>query len=231
MKENMPKVLIIDDENAIRKLLRISLEGNGYQIEEAVNAREGLLCAASNSPDIILLDLGLPDKPGLQVLREIREWSQTPIIVLTVQDSDSDKVTALDGGADDYVTKPFSVPELLVRMRVALRHASGVVVKSAELKSGPLVVDLSGHTVLVDGEMIKLTATEFNLVKVLMRHKGKVVTHRTLLNEVWGPNSVEHTHYLRVYMGALRKKLKTREDIPDIISTEAGVGYRLLDLD
>ncbi|MGE5085704.1 MAG: response regulator [Bacillota bacterium] len=231
MKENVPKVLIVDDENAIRKLLRISLEGNGYQVEEAVNAQEGLLKVASNKPDIILLDLGLPDKSGLQVLSEIREWSQTPILVLTVQDAENDKVTALDSGADDYITKPFSVPELLVRMRVALRHASGGIAKAAELKSGPLVVDLSGHSVFVDGEMIKLTATEFNLVKVLIKHKGKVVTHRTLLNEVWGPNSVEHTHYLRVYMGALRKKLKTREDIPDIISTEAGVGYRLVDLD
>lgn len=231
MKDKIHKVLVIDDESAIRKLLRISLEGNGYQVEEAVNAQEGLVRAASHTPDIVLLDLGLPDKSGLDVLKEIREWSQVPIIVLTVQDSENDKVVALDGGADDYVTKPFSVPELLVRMRVALRHAAGLGVKSTELKSGPLVIDLPGHTVLVDGEMIKLTSTEFNLVKVLMKHKGKVVTHRTLLNEVWGPNAVEHTHYLRVYMGALRKKLKTREDIPDLITTEAGVGYRLLDID
>ena len=186
--------------------------------------------AASLRPEIILLDLGLPDKSGLEVLRELREWTQVPVIVLTVLDSDNDKILALDGGADDYVTKPFSVPELLVRMRVALRHSQGVAEKK-DLKSGPLTVDLPGHTVLVDGEMVKLTATEFNILKVLIKHKGKVVTHRMILNEVWGPNSVEHTHYLRVYVGALRKKLKTREDIPEVIVTEAGVGYRLLDLD
>ncbi|WP_413577908.1 response regulator [Bdellovibrio sp. HCB290] len=231
MKDSLRKVLVIDDENAIRKLLRVSLEANAYHVDEASSGQEGLAMAASLRPEIILLDLGLPDKNGLLVLKEIREWSQVPVIVLTVQNSDEDKIAALDGGADDYVTKPFSVPELLVRMRVALRHSSGVVASKTELRSGPLVVDIPGHTVLVDGEMIKLTATEFNIVKVLIKYKGKVVTHRMLLNEIWGPNSVEHTHYLRVYVGAVRKKLKTREDIPDLIETEAGVGYRLLDLD
>lgn len=230
MKENTRRVLVIDDESSIRKLLRVSLEANTYHVDEATTGQEGLQLAASLRPDIILLDLGLPDKSGLQVLRELREWSHVPVIVLTVLDSENDKVNALDGGADDYVTKPFSVPELLVRMRVALRHAGGTPQDQKDLTSGPLKVDLPGHTVLVDGEMIKLTATEFNILKVLMKHKGKVVTHRMLLNEVWGPNSVEHTHYLRVYVGALRKKLKTRDDIPEVIVTEAGVGYRLLDL-
>ncbi len=187
------KVLIIDDEASIRKLLRVSLEANGYHIEEAAQAREGISMAASLRPDIVLLDLGLPDMSGLDVLKEIRSWSQVPILVLTVQDSDNDKVTALDGGADDYITKPFSVPELLVRMRVALRHSLQSFSEKTDLVSGPLSVDLTGHVVTVAGEHVKLTATEFNILRVLMKHKGKVVTHRMLLNEVWGPNSVEHT--------------------------------------
>ncbi|HWU41826.1 MAG TPA: response regulator [Bdellovibrio sp.] len=228
---NLRRILIIDDESSIRKLLRVSLEANQYQVEEAASGREGLQLVASTRPDLVLLDLGLPDLGGLEVLRELREWSKVPVIVLTVLDSDNDKINALDGGADDYVTKPFSVPELLVRMRVALRHAAGVPQRNVEHTSGPLCVDIQGHTVLVDGEMLKLTATEFNILKVLIKHKGKVVTHRMILNEVWGPNSVEHTHYLRVYVGTLRKKLKTRDDIPELIVTEAGVGYRLLDLD
>lgn len=231
MKDGAKRVLIIDDEASIRKLLRVSLEANGYHIDEAIQAREGLSLVASLRPDIVLLDLGLPDMTGLEVLKEIRTWSQVPIIVLTVQDSDSDKVTALDGGADDYITKPFSVPELLVRMRVALRHSSSQSLPDkTELSSGPVKVDVPGHTVTVDGEHVKLTATEFNILRVLMKHKGKVVTHRMLLNEVWGPNSVEHTHYLRVYVGALRKKLKVLESTPEVIVTEAGVGYRLLDI-
>ncbi|QDK45399.1 DNA-binding response regulator [Bdellovibrio sp. ZAP7] len=228
--KDLRRVLVIDDEAPIRKLLRVTLEGNSYHVIEAHSAQQGISMAASERPELILLDLGLPDKNGLEVLREVREWSQVPIVVLTVQDSDEDKIAALDGGADDYVTKPFSVPELLVRMRVALRHSSGVTEKT-EFKSGPLVVDIPGHVVKVLGQEIKLTATEFNIVKVLMKHKGKVVTHRMLLNEIWGPNSVEHTHYLRVYVGAVRKKLKLDEATPELISTEAGVGYRLLDLD
>ncbi len=228
--KDLRRVLVIDDEAAIRKLLRVTLEGNSYHVIEAVNAQQGVSMAASERPELILLDLGLPDKNGLEVLREIREWSQVPIIVLTVQDSDEDKIAALDGGADDYVTKPFSIPELLVRMRVALRHSGGAQEKT-QFTSGPLVMDIPGHVVKVSGQEIKLTATEFNIVKVLMKHKGKVVTHRMLLNEIWGPNSVEHTHYLRVYVGAVRKKLKLDEATPELISTEAGVGYRLLDLD
>lgn len=230
MKEGLRKVLVIDDEASIRKLLRVSLEANGYDVVEAVNGREGLVETASQRPDLLLLDLGLPDMTGLAVLSEVRSWSQVPVIVLTVQDSDQDKISALDSGADDYVTKPFSVPELLVRMRVALRHAGQSLQEKSELISGPVRVDVPGHTVTVDGELVKLTVTEFNILKVLIKNKGKVVTHRMLLNEVWGPNSVEHTHYLRVYVGGLRKKLHVREDLPEIIATEAGVGYRLLDL-
>jgi Response regulators consisting of a CheY-like receiver domain and a winged-helix DNA-binding domain len=230
MKEGVKRVLIIDDEASIRKLLRVTLEANNYHIEEASLGREGLTMAATQRPDIVLLDLGLPDINGLKVLEEIRGWSKVPVIVLTVQDGEQDKITALDGGADDYITKPFSVPELLVRMRVALRHAITAFSEKAEITSGPLKVDLPGHTVTIDGELVKLTATEFNILKVLVKHKGKVVTHRMLLNEVWGPQSVEHTHYLRVYVGALRKKLKLHESTQEVIVTEAGVGYRLLDL-
>lgn len=228
--KDLRRVLVIDDEAPIRKLLRVTLEGNSYHVIEAVDGKQGLTMAASERPDLILLDLGLPDQTGLTVLKQVREWSQVPIIVLTVQDSDEDKIEASDGGADDYVTKPFSVPELLVRMRVALRRSMGISEKS-ELSSGPLVIDIPGHVVKVSGSEIKLTATEFNIIKVLMKHKGKVVTHRMLLNEIWGPNSVEHTHYLRVYVGAVRKKLKIDDATPELIATEAGVGYRLLDLD
>ncbi|UYL08181.1 response regulator [Bdellovibrio sp. SKB1291214] len=229
--KDLRRVLVIDDEAPIRKLLRVTLEGNSYHVIEATDGKQGLVMAASERADLILLDLGLPDQTGLEVLRQIREWSQVPIIVLTVQDSDEDKIAALDGGADDYVTKPFSVPELLVRMRVALRRSGGGTTEKSEFNSGPLSVDIPGHVVKVLGNEIKLTATEFNILKVLMKHKGKVVTHRMLLNEIWGPNSVEHTHYLRVYVGAVRKKLKVDDTTPELITTEAGVGYRLLDLD
>jgi two-component system KDP operon response regulator KdpE len=230
--KDLRRVLVIDDEAPIRKLLRVTLEGNSYHVLEAHDGKQGVTMAASERPDLILLDLGLPDQTGLEVLKQVREWSQIPIIVLTVQDSDEDKIAALDGGADDYVTKPFSVPELLVRMRVALRRSGGSgAAEKSEFTSGPLAMDIPGHVVKVSGNEIKLTATEFNIVKVLMKHKGKVVTHRMLLNEIWGPNSVEHTHYLRVYVGAVRKKLKVDDATPELITTEAGVGYRLLDLD
>ena len=216
----MRKILVIDDESSIRKLLRVSLEANDYQIIEAQSAKEGIQKMIEERPEIILLDLGLPDKNGLTVIKEIRQWSSTPIIVLTVQDTDEDKVDALDAGADDYITKPFSIPELLVRIRVALRHTT-TKDQGPVLKCGSLEMDLAAH-------LIKLTATEFDILKVLIRYKGRVVTHRLILNEVWGQNSVEHVHYLRVYLGNLRKKLKNNDEL---ISTEAGVGYRLIDQD
>lgn len=226
----MKKILVIDDEASIRKLLRVSLEANGYSIVEAQTGYEGLQKVAEERPDIILLDLGLPDKSGINIIKEIREWSNIPIIVLTVLDQDQNKIDALDGGADDYITKPFSVPELLVRIRVALRHSLPLEQASIQ-KCGPLEMDLSAHQVKVNHQSIKLTATEFDILKVLLRCKGKVVTHRMLLNEVWGPNSVEHVHYLRVYLGNLRKKLKVDGSDQELISTEAGVGYRLIDSD
>lgn len=226
----MRKILIIDDEASIRKLLRVTLEANDYKITEAKTAQEGIQKIIEDRPEIILLDLGLPDKDGIEVIQEVRRWSTTPIIVLTVIDRDVDKVLALDSGADDYVTKPFSVPELLVRIRVALRH-NNPNDHSSIFKCGPLEMDIAAHTVKIKNHPIKLTSTEFDILKVLARYKGKVVTHRVLLNEVWGPNSIEHVHYLRVYLGNLRKKLKIEKTDKELIATEAGVGYRLIDLD
>ncbi|MBC7540010.1 MAG: response regulator [Bacteriovorax sp.] len=226
----MRKVLVVDDESSIRRLLRVSLEANDYQIIEAKTAQEGIQKIIEERPEIILLDLGLPDKNGLTVIKEVRQWSTTPIIVLTVIDRDQDKVDALDSGADDYITKPFSIPELLVRMRVALRHNTSNE-QSSIIKCGLLEMDLAGHVLKINNQLIKLTATEFDILKVLVRYKGKVVTHRVLLNEVWGPNSVEHVHYLRVYLGNLRKKLKIEGSDQELIATEAGVGYRLVDDD
>ena len=224
----MKKVLIIEDETAIRKLLTVSLEANGYQTTEAKNALDGLQKTIETLPDIILLDLGLPDKSGLELLKEIRKQSKTPIIVLTVVDDPNVKVEALDGGADDYVTKPFNISEVLVRIRVALRHVTPPEQNSL-LKCGPLEMDLDAHLVKINQQLIKLTSTEYEILKVLLCHKGKVVTHRMLLNEVWGPNAVEHVHYLRVYLGNLRKKLKIESSDQELITTEAGVGYRLID--
>lgn len=224
----MKKILIIDDESSIRKLLKVSLEANGYHIVEAQTGQEGIQKIIEEKPEVILLDLGLPDKDGLSIIKEVRQSAQTPIIVLTVIDRDQIKIEALDGGADDYVTKPFSIPELLVRIRVALRHALPSD-QSSILKSGPLEMDFAAHLVKVNNQPIKLTATEYDILKVLIRYKGKVVTHRVLLNEVWGPNAVEHVQYLRVYLGNLRKKLKIDGSDQELISTEAGVGYRLID--
>lgn len=220
-------VLVIDDESSIRKFLRISLEAQSFEVSEAESAREGIKCLAQKNPDLVILDLGLPDFGGQEVIREVREWSEVPIIVLTVQDSEEEKVMALDSGADDYLTKPFGVPELMARIRVALRHSQKSPVE-AHFQSGVFSMDFAAHTVKVDGIEIKLTATEFSLLAVLVKNSGKVVTHRMLLKEVWGPNSVEHTQYLRVYLGQIRKKLQVHDNLPEFIATEAGVGYRFL---
>lgn len=226
----MRKILVVDDESSIRKLLKVSLEANGYQIVEAATGNDGIQKIIEERPEVVLLDLSLPDRSGITVIKEVRQWSKIPIIILSVLDQDQNKIEALDGGADDYITKPFSVPELLVRIRVALRHASPAETSSI-LKNGPLEMDLEAHTVKLSGQFIKLTATEFDILKVLLSHKGKVITHRFLLNEVWGPNSTEHIQYLRVYLGNLRKKLRTENQNQEMISTEAGVGYRMLELE
>jgi two-component system KDP operon response regulator KdpE len=222
-----PNVLVIDDEVQIRRLLRVCLEGNGYRVLEAATGQEGIAQAAQYLPDMVLLDLGLPDIDGVAVLKRLREWTQIPVVVLSVRDRDEDKVAALDNGADDYVTKPFSTSELLARLRVAQRHAT----PSAEIplfKSGELELDMTARTVRSAGRDVKLTATEYSLLRFLVRHAGKVLTHRQILQEVWGPGYTEQTHYLRVYIAHLREKLEMDPSKPRLIVTEPGVGYRLL---
>ncbi|MBI2519865.1 MAG: response regulator [Bdellovibrio sp.] len=226
MKTPQQKVLIIDDERSICKFIRLSLESNNFSVVEAYTGEEGIKEVIASRPDIIILDLGLPDVHGLEVIKKVREWTQIPIIILSVQDSDEDKVQALDSGADDYLTKPFSVPELLARIRVALRHSFPE--KSVVFKAGNLEIEWSAKLVKISGQSIKLTVTEYNILSVLAKYAGKVVTHRMILKEVWGPNAVEHTQYLRVYVGQIRRKLQINSLESEIIVTEAGVGYRLV---
>jgi len=221
-------VLVIDDEIQIRRLLRTTLEANGYKVLEAATGQDGLSEAAQRRPDLILLDLGLPDTEGVSVLKRLREWSRTPVVVLSVRDRDDDKTSALDSGADDYVTKPFSSAELLARLRVALRHAAPLPENSV-FKSGRLEVDLAGRRVTVAGSEVKLTPTEYAFLRLLVRNAGKVVTQRQILTEVWGPNAVEQTQYLRVYATHLRNKLEANPSQPELILTEPGIGYRLSD--
>ena len=220
-------VLVIDDEVQMRRLLRLTLEANGYGVLEAANGQEGLVEAATRRPDIVILDLGLPDLDGVTVLKRLREWSQVPVVVLSVRDRDEDKIHALDGGADDYVSKPFSTPELLVRLRVALRHAQSAPEETV-FEAGALTVDLVGRRVLIKKQEIRLTATEYALLRLLVRHAGKVLTHRQILHEVWGPNAVGQTHYLRVYMARLRDKIEAVPSRPTLLITEPGIGYRLV---
>jgi two-component system, OmpR family, KDP operon response regulator KdpE len=224
-----PKILAIEDEQEIRRFLRVSLSHHGYLLVEAENGAGGILQAAQQQPDLIVLDLGLPDMDGLEVIRRVREWSQMPIIVLSARGQEREKVTALDAGADDYLTKPFSVGELLARIRVALRHQllgqrSG---DEAIFQVDKLQVDLARRLVLVDGKQVHLTPTEYRLLTTLVKHAGKVITHRQLLKEVWGPDSVYENHYLRVFMAQLRQKLESDPARPRCLLTEPGVGYRL----
>jgi len=231
MADPNPVVLLIEDEPQMRRFLRAALEPHDYRLVEAETAREGLGHATAHNPDVVLLDLGLPDLDGLEVTRRIREWSRMPIIVLSARGCESDKVAALDAGADDYVTKPFAVGELLARMRVALRHASQAEGGHEEpiLAVGDLRVDLAARRVHLAGREIHLTPTEYKLLAVLVRHAGRVLTHRQLLREVWGMNAIQHTHYLRVYMTQLRHKLEPDPARPRYLQTELGVGYRLRD--
>jgi len=218
--------LVIDDEPQIRRLLRVTLEANGYDVLEAATGSEGIVQAAQCRADVVLLDLGLPDMDGLAVLKRLREWSTVPIIILSVRDRENDKTLALDSGADDYVTKPFGTSELLARLRVALRHSEK---KNEEpiFHSGKLVVDLTNRRVTVSGKEVSLTATEYQLLRLLVRHAGKVLTHRFLLRETWGPNAEKQSHYLRVYIARLREKLELDPSQPALFLTEPGVGYRL----
>lgn len=224
------RILVIEDESPIRKFLRISLESSGFAMHEAETAEQGLRMASAEPPDAVILDLGLPDADGLDVIRRLREWSTVPIIVLSARGREADKIAALDGGADDYLTKPFGVGELLARLRVALRHSSrGPQPEEPTFHVGGLRVDLAARRVFVDDQEVHLTPTEYRLLTTLIRHVGKVVTHRHLLKEVWGPGSVEENQYLRVYFGQLRRKIERDAARPRYLLTEPGVGYRLAD--
>jgi two-component system KDP operon response regulator KdpE len=222
-------VLVIEDEGQVLRFLRTSLSAHGYRLVEATTGERGLVEAATRAPELVLLDLGLPDLDGVEVARRIREWSVVPILVLSARGQESDKIRALDAGADDYLTKPFGVGELLARMRVALRHAARVAAGTGEsaVETGDLRVDLAARRVFVRGGEVRLTRTEYNLLATLAKHAGKVVTHRQLLKDVWGPGSADQSHYLRVYMGQLRHKLEENPARPRYLLTETGVGYRL----
>jgi len=225
--EKGARILIIDDEPQIRRLLKVSLTAHGYEIDEAKTGQEGINRAAIFTPDLILLDLGLPDIDGKAVVAAIREWSKVPILILTARDQESEKIEALDVGADDYVTKPFSMGELLARLRVALRHAV-TTEQSPIVNCGDLVVDLVGRHVMKNDKEIKLTPTEYEILKVLAQNIGKVLTHKYLLKSVWGNAYNEDTHYIRVYIGQLRRKVEENPAQPKYIITESGVGYRLM---
>jgi two-component system, OmpR family, KDP operon response regulator KdpE len=223
---NKYEILIIDDEAQIQKLLRILLENNNYKVVQALHGQEGLQLAAYHPPDLIMLDLGLPDKSGQEVLVELRAWYTRPVIILSVQNSEEDIVKALDAGATDYLIKPFRTGELLARMRSALRR-SNQVNDEAVIALGDLEIDLVGRTVARNSDIIRLTTTEFNLLALLARNEGQVLTHQYILKEIWGPGYQDQTQYLRVFIARLRKKLEDNPNSPQHIITESGVGYRL----
>jgi two-component system, OmpR family, KDP operon response regulator KdpE len=221
------RVLIVDDEPQIRRFLRTSLSAHGYRVVEASCGREAITLTATERPELVLLDLGLPDMDGLEVIRQLREWSTVPIIVVSVRGQEGQKIEALDGGADDYVTKPFGMGELLARIRTARRHRLQAELDVPVFHAAGLTVDLAKRVVTVDNHEVKLTPKEYDLLRVLVTHAGKVITHQHLLREVWGPGSVHETHYLRVYIGQLRQKLEPDPAQPRYLLTEPGVGYRL----
>jgi two-component system KDP operon response regulator KdpE len=224
-----PLVLMIEDDPQIRRFLRAALAAEDYQFHEALTAKEGIAQAAARQPDLVLLDLGLPDRDGLDVIRGIRQWSQMPIVVLSARGQEKDKIAALDLGADDYVAKPFAVGELLARIRAALRRAAPVAADGADtvIRFGNVHADFEKRIITVGGEEVHLTPNEYKLLQVLIKHAGRVVTQRQLLNEVWGPQHTEQSQYLRVYVAQLRRKLERDPARPRHLQTEPGVGYRL----
>ncbi|MFO0956787.1 MAG: response regulator [Isosphaeraceae bacterium] len=226
MPEGSHLVLVIDDEPPIRRFLRASLTAEGYGVVEADSGMEALKVAAHHPPDLVILDLGLPDLDGQEVLRLLREWLTAPIIILSARDREAQKIQALDSGADDYLTKPFGVGELLARIRTALRHSRPTGVDSSIVEIGDLQVDLSARQVTMSGRRLELTPLEYKLLTTLMKHAGKVMTHRMLLREVWGPHASQETHYLRVFVAGLRRKLGDAPARSRYIATEQGVGYR-----
>ena len=224
----LPVALVIDDEPQIRRLLRVTLEANGYRVFDAATGSDGIAQAAQSRHDAVLLDLGLPDLEGMEVLKRLREWSRVPVIILSVRDREDDKVAALDAGADDYVTKPFNSAELLARLRAVLRHAQPQGA-DAIFRSGELEVDLSARVVRKQGREVKLTPIEYSLLRLFVRNAGKILTHRQILTDVWGPNAGEQTHYLRVHIAHLREKIEGEKSQTRMIATESGVGYRLVE--
>jgi two-component system KDP operon response regulator KdpE len=231
MTGDAPLILVIEDEKPIRRFLRASLLSEGYRVVEAETGQQGLTMALAQPPDLVVLDLGLPDMDGLRLIEELRGWSQVPIIILSARDQEKDKVTALDRGADDYLSKPFGVDELLARLRVALRHQARVSSQpgaaARRFSVGDLLVDLEARRVFVRGQEIHLTPLEYRLLTTFIQHAGKVLTHRFLLKEVWGPGHIEEAHYLRVFTASLRRKLEADPARPRYLLTEQGVGYRL----
>ena len=224
----MINVLIVEDEQAIRRFLRTALEGEGLRVYEADNMQRGLIEAATRKPDLVILDLGLPDGDGLDFIRDLRQWSQMPVIVLSARTEETDKIAALDAGADDYLSKPFGIGELQARLRVALRRQAGSQPGEPVVKFGDICVDLAARRIVRGEEEIHLTPIEFRLLAVLLNNHGKVLTQRQLLSQVWGPNAVEHSHYLRIYMGHLRQKLEADPARPRHLLTETGIGYRFM---
>ena len=222
-----PVIVLIEDEPEIRRFLRTGLAAQGYRLFEAATGAAGLVEVASRQPDVVILDLGLPDMEGMDVIHHLREWTRVPLIVLSARGQERDKVSALDAGADDYVSKPFTIGELLARVRVALRHTATTADGASTFVVGALTIDFGRRRVTVAGRDVHLTPIEYRLLATLARHAGKVLTHRQLLQEVWGPGHAEAAHYLRVYMGQLRRKLEPDPARPRYLLTELGVGYRL----
>jgi two-component system KDP operon response regulator KdpE len=226
---NAPHILVIDDEPQILRAIRTILTEKQFRVTTASRGEEGLALAAANEPDLVILDLGLPDMDGVEVCQRLREWTQTPIIILSVRDSERDKVAALDMGADDYLTKPFGIEELLARVRVALRHSSRMQgTQSKVVNAGTITIDLAFHNVKRGDEEVKLTGREYKLLAYLASNHGRVLTHQSILTHVWGPEDADHTEYLRVYMRQLRKKLEDDPERPQYILTEPGIGYRFM---
>ncbi|HVU18408.1 MAG TPA: response regulator [Candidatus Didemnitutus sp.] len=228
MSDAAASVLVIDDERQIRRLLRVTLEGGGYAVREAETGQLGLQEIAHQAPDAVIVDLGLPDLVGSEVVRRLREWSRVPVLVLSVRGGEDDKIEALDAGADDYITKPFSGRELLARLRALLRRKPGAI-DPAVIAFGDIELDQAARVVRKKGDEVHLTAKEYALLRLLVQHRGRVVTHRQLLRELWGPNAEESTHYLRVHMTHLRQKLESDPGSPRHLRTEAGIGYRLVE--
>lgn len=224
----MINVLIVEDEQAIRRFLRSALEGDGLRVFEAETLQRGLLEAATRKPDLVILDLGLPDGDGIEFIRDFRQWSQVPVIVLSARAEETDKITALDAGADDYLSKPFGIGELQARLRVALRRHGNAEQNQPLFQFSDIQVDIANRRIQRGSEEIHLTPIEFRLLAVLLNNHGKVLTQRQLLSQVWGPNAVEHSHYLRIYMGHLRQKLESDPARPQHLLTETGIGYRFM---